>query len=94
MWESIRRWIPMENCRDGYLYRILARNADYGIYNEKHKGFLISRFKFSDNYTFTEDHWDTGAPHGTVKPLMEIGKAPKGMTEAETLEYLNRIDLS
>ena len=65
-------YIPMSKCKDGHLYIIDARNADIGVYVAKDKWFRISRFKFKTNYIFTEDHWDTGEPHGTVKPLKKL----------------------
>lgn len=82
----------MSECKDGFLYRIKARNAGFGIYSEEEKGFIISRIKFTSNFLFTEYHWDTGAPYGTVKPLEDMGEAPKGMSDTETLEYLNGIE--
>lgn len=61
-------YIPMDELQDGHLYRINARNAEYGIWVAKEKGFMISRVKFNANFPFVEYHWDTGAPYGTVKP--------------------------
>ena len=65
-------YIPIDKCKDGYLYIIKARNADLGVYVKKEKGFHISRFKFKCNYIFMEYHWDTGEPFGTVKPIKEL----------------------
>ena len=65
-------YIPMNKCKDGHLYIIKARNADIGVYVADKKGFRISRFKFKDNFIYMEDHWDTGEPFGTVKPLMKL----------------------
>jgi len=90
MMEGLKNWIPIDKCEDGRLYQICARNASYGIYRASEKGFEISRFKFGDNYTFTEYHWDTGAPYGTVKPMKKLEEAPELKTEAEKLEYLNK----
>jgi len=92
MHEEIKRWIPISECQDGYLYRIVARNGGFGIYNAENKSFTLSRFKFGDNFTFPEDHWDTGEPYGTVKPLEKMEEAPKGMDDNETLAYLNAIE--
>lgn len=62
-------YIRMEKLKEDFTYLIMARNAWFGIWRPEHKSFLISRFKFDENYLFEEYHWDTGAPHGTVKPL-------------------------
>jgi hypothetical protein len=86
--ESRYIWIPLENCKDRTAYYIHARNAKVGIFNSYDKGFIISRHKFKENFLFTEFHFDTGAPYGTVKPLRELGPVPE-MTDAETLVWLN-----
>jgi len=85
------------------VYEIIARNAGYGIWVAEEKGFIISRFKWSDNFLFVEHHWDTGPPHGTAKPWKDLGRAPfdyipllevaKGTSspeiEEKLLQYLN-----
>lgn len=65
-------YIPMSKCKDGHLYIINARNADLGVYVEAQRYFRISRNKFQLTFIDTEDHWDTGEPHGTVKPLKKL----------------------
>lgn len=65
-------YIKLEDCKDSYLYIIDARNADIGIFEKEKNHFIISRFKFKSNFIFHEDHWDTGAPFGTVKPIKEL----------------------
>lgn len=70
------RYLKSEELRNGYLYRIEARNAEYGIWYQPCDGFIISRFKFYDNFLFVEVHWDLDEWHGTVKPLELIEKAP------------------
>jgi hypothetical protein len=82
-------YIPIVQCRDSYLYFIIARNSNLGIYNEKDKSFTISRFKFKLNYLFEEDHWDTGEPFGTVKPLKEICEVARFKNDEDKLKYLN-----
>ena len=81
-------WIALEHCKDGFLYIIHARNSYLGIFNAEKKSFTISRHKFSSNFLFDEDHWDTGEPYGTVKPLKELYAVP-GMSDEEKLIYLN-----
>lgn len=94
MCEDIKRWIPMQLCRDGHLYRICARNGSYGVYDAEKKWFALSRHKFNLNYIDYEDHWDTGAPHGTVKPLEDLGKYEGPMDEEGLKTFLNKIEKS
>lgn len=68
-------YIKIENLKDGYLYKINARNASIGIWNAIDKGFIIAREKFGSTFLFMEYHYDTGAPYGTVMPVREIEKA-------------------
>ena len=90
------KYLPMSECKDGYLYHIKARNAEIGIYNQKEMAFTISRIKFSNNFLFDEYHWDIGQVtpdmkcFGTVKPIKEIKKTPEFKTEKEKLDYLNQ----
>lgn len=65
-------YIPMDELKPFYFYRIRARNARYGIWLPKEQGFMIRREKFGDYFTFIEYHWNTGAPFGTVRPLKEL----------------------
>lgn len=81
--------IPISKCKDGYLYRIVARNASLGIWNEKNKSFSISRFKFGDNFIFEEFHWETGPPYGTARPLEELEKSPNLQSTNQMIVYLN-----
>jgi hypothetical protein len=80
--ENIETYIPIEECKNGCLYHIYARNSNYGIYSEKEKGFIILRTKWKSEFLFVEFHWDTGFPYGTVKPLKEIENS-----NIENLEY-------
>jgi len=83
-------YIPIAECRSGYLYRIDSRNASFGIYDAENECFIISRTKFYDNFLDEEDHWDTGIPCGTVKPLELIEEAPEFSSEIDVLNYLNK----
>lgn len=91
-------YLKPEELKVGYLYEIDARNASYGIWMGIEYGeFLLSRYKFDDNFLFEEIHVDLSNDFGTVKPLKEIEKSPFDMKEykfsgnidAEVLEYLN-----
>jgi hypothetical protein len=86
----MREYIPIDKCKDGWLYQIDARNSSLGICKDNGKSFTISRTKFKDNYLFDEDHWDTGEPWGTVSPLRIIERAPAFKDDTEKLAYLNK----
>lgn len=86
---KVEKYVPLDECEDSYLYLIVARNSYLGIYNEKDKSFTISRFKFKSNFLFDEDHWDTGEPYGTVKPLEKICEVKQFENDEEKLKYLN-----
>ena len=101
-------YLKIPELKDGYTYRVSARNASFGIWRKSKNSFIISRWKFGANYIFEEYHYDTGAPFGTVNPLEEIEKSPfvpekdteKIFTdthfyiekEDEILEYLNKFE--
>ena len=82
------RMIPFEKCEDGWLYHIDARNASIGIFRENEKGFNIARYKIGPPYLFMEYHWDTGAPHGTVKPIKKLCKAGQFSSEKAEVDWL------
>jgi hypothetical protein len=69
-------YIPLDQCKHGYGYKIRSRNLSYGVFNAKKNGFIGIRLKFGERYLFAEYHWDTGAPHGTVKPIAIDEKCP------------------
>jgi hypothetical protein len=86
-----KEYIDIKSCKHGYTYKILARNGYVGIFDSSDNSFTLSRIKFKLNFLDKEDHWDTGEPHGTVKPLEEIEKCQENLSDAEKLSYLNSI---
>ena len=62
--------IPKDKLVTGAYYLCEARNFTIGRWNGKQ--FEYIRKKFSQVYVDREDHWDDGAPHGTVKPYFII----------------------
>ena len=103
---GIKEYIKIEDLKAGYLYKISARNADYGIWIPSRESFAISRIKFGDNFIFEEHHWDCES-FATVKPLEEIEMSPFHATdtkiiytekffgyknEEDLLEYLNKFE--
>ena len=69
-------YIPLDQCRNGYTYKIRSRNLSAGVFNAEVKGFVGIREKFGHYYLFTEFHRETGAPYGTVSPEAELEKCP------------------
>lgn len=68
-------YIPLPACVDRRLYRIHSRNLVIGVYRADVHGFVGIRTKFGSRYLFTEYHWDTGEPFGTVKPIEDAGES-------------------
>jgi hypothetical protein len=65
-------YIPMDKLVRGRVYRISARNFSIAVYADEGR-FIGFREKFGVWFLFTEYHWDTGEPFGTVKPLEDMG---------------------
>lgn len=82
-------YIKLDQCKNRFLYRIHSRNLNFGVYSEEAKGFIGIREKFGSKYLFTEYHWDTGEPYGTVKPQEELFIIPE---EFILKEYLGSKD--
>jgi len=96
--EHINQWIPLEQCKDGWLYHIAARNATLGIYRADKQGFEIRREKLERIYRFVEYHWDWEGGEilfgkkqlGTAKPIQEIGPSPEFKSEKEFIQYMEK----
>ena len=82
-------YIPLDDCKDRFLYQINSRNLSYGVYNEETKGFVGIRNKFGNNYLFTEYHYDTGSPFGTVFPKKELIKIPDDLSTCTNLGVID-----
>ena len=88
------KWIKIEDCRDGYIYRIYARNGSFGVWNVDEKQFYLRRIKFGDIYTFPEEHWDNRSPYGTAKPINEVeffGHYGRGYSREDEDKLLARL---
>ena len=104
--EDSEDYLKTEDLKNGYGYKIWARNAYVGVWIESKKGFLISRYKVGPApRLFVEYHWDTWTednPTGTVKPLECIEKFPFELRgqytdynedeEALILEYIDKLE--
>ena len=80
-----KNYIKIEDLENGHLYKIMARNASYGIWIKERQVFLISRHKFGLNYLFEEYHWDC-PEFGTAQPLKEISQVPFSIDDLEKAE--------
>lgn len=97
--DAIKEYIPLEQCKDGWLYRIAARNATLGIYRADKQYFEIRRQKGNEIYRFSgEYHWDWQGGEmwfgnkmlGTAKPIVEIEETPTFGSEKEFIEYMEK----
>ena len=84
------KYIPIGECKHGYLYRIACRNLIIGVYNEPQGGFVGIRTKFGSRFLFTEYHWDTGEPFGTVQPVEILEECP--LTDLSEYHFTPHID--
>jgi hypothetical protein len=62
--------IPLDEMVTGRWYICDGRNFEVGRWTGKN--FEYIRTKMGTTFKATEDHWDTGAPHGTANPLYPI----------------------
>ena len=73
VWERLpyeeQVWIPVDKMEVGW-YLADGRNFSIGYWNGEE--FEYTRHKWGMQYEATEYHWDTGAPHGTVKPIRKL----------------------
>ena len=69
--------IPIQQCKHHYLYKILARNFDYGIFDKNTISFIGIRYKFGTYFLDNEYHYDYN--NGTAIPIKEIRKLPENI---------------
>lgn len=78
--------IPLSDCKKRGVYKIYSRNLGIGVFDGEY-GFIGIRQKFGHRYLFTEDHYDTGAPYGTVLPRELIGMLPDEIPCSDDIEH-------
>jgi len=83
--------ISLEDCEDRFAYRISSRNLIVGVFNAENSGFIGIREKFDERFLFTEYHYDTGAPFGTVNPKEKLIKLPDDIRLCEVFECKDKI---
>jgi len=88
------KYIPIKDCKPGYLYRVDCRNASFGIFKTEDSAFEIARTKWPDfiPFLFDEYHYDTGAPYGTALPIKELEKCPDDILKDDVrrLEWIQQ----
>jgi hypothetical protein len=89
----MREYIKLADCKPGYVYRISSRNLGVVVFSPEDNGFIGIREKFGEKYLFTEYHYDTGPPFGTVFPLEEIGPLPPNIRPVERLGTFDRVTM-
>lgn len=99
--EESKSYIKMNDLRNGFCYKIWARNAYVGVWNAEIKSFMISRYKSSRNpRLFYESHWDIISDNclyfGTVKPIEIIEEFPfelkENYSKPEEIRILDYLD--
>ena len=63
-------YIKIDDLVVGAKYKCYARNFSVGTWNGE--SFDYMRQKFTMTFPDTEQHWDEGAPYGTVKPWERV----------------------
>ncbi len=76
-------WLSIDACARGHAYRIDARQISIGVFDGD-AGFIGIREKGGLHALFREFHCDAGAPHGTARPLEDLGPAPEGIAIVES----------
>lgn len=75
-WLSIDAWVR------GHAYRLDAQQIKVGVFDGD-TGFIGICEKVGLRSLFREFHWDAGAPHGTARPLEDLGPVPKSISIVE-----------
>ena len=68
--------IPVQECLNGWLYRIASRDLNLGVYRSSDHAFLGIRHETGARFLFTEFHVDCGTPYGTALPFEKICQCP------------------
>jgi hypothetical protein len=63
--------IPLKDCKDRHLYKVVARNFRLGVFDLKNKDFIGIRHKCGDIFLDRENHSES-----CVRVLEELEKIP------------------
>lgn len=64
--------IPLRECKNRVLYRVLSKTLSIGVFCKETGGFLGIRTKGGYTFAFEEFHLEKGPSIGTVTPLVEL----------------------
>jgi hypothetical protein len=70
MKKETSKYLKIEDCIDGAIYEVDARNFSFGIFSADKKTFTGIRYKWGDFFLDEEYHWDYRK--GTVRPFTLI----------------------
>lgn len=68
--QNLTDYIKKDDLVVGQKYECDARNFSFGTWNGS--VFTYIRYKFGSEFEDEENHYDDGAPHGTVKPFRKV----------------------
>lgn len=77
--------IPMSECKDRWLYLIIARNLSLGVFGTRNSGFIGLREKFDEYRLDTEYHRESG---GTAAPREALCELPAEIVNRTSLETI------
>jgi hypothetical protein len=83
-------YIPMKNCIIDHVYYTQGRGISFGVYYGEGVFFGIRDFGITNEY-----HWDLGAPSGTVRPQLDLGKLPENIklsNNNKLFEFLENVE--
>ena len=93
MKEKAEPGIAVGDCKHGYTYRVRARNFRIGVFDSSKGRFAGIRHKFGNRFLDWEQHWDNGAPYGTVHVVAELEQTPVNFGDEQVLfSYLDRAE--
>lgn len=57
--KETREYLAIKDLKNGYIYKIKGIYANYGVWDESEKAFIVSRWKFKSNNLALEYHLDS-----------------------------------
>jgi len=81
-----KNYLKIDQLKAGYLYKIDARRAGFGIWLPQRESFITSRIKFGANLLSEECHYDCES-YGTAYPLEEIERSPFDAKDINIIHY-------
>lgn len=79
-------YLKINQLKAGYLYKVDARRAGFGIWLSQRESFITSRIKFGANFLSEECHYDCKS-YGTVYPFEEIEKSPFDAEDINIIQW-------